>query len=120
MFRIGDTVIHPGYGAGTMVDIGELLCLGSDKPCYSIELSDGSKTRVWVPVRDARKRGVRHPTPMSQLARYDASCVPARRRCPPITTSGMNCCRKSFAVATFSGSRRSCEICFGRITVHVD
>ena len=43
MFRIGDTVIHPGYGAGTVVDIGELLCLGSDKPYYSIELSDGSR-----------------------------------------------------------------------------
>jgi len=36
------------------------------------------------------------------------------------TTSGMNCCRRSFAAATFSGSRRSCETCFGRITVHVD
>ena len=67
MFRIGDTVIHPGYGAGTVVDIEKLQCLGSDKPYYSIELSDGSKTRVWVPVGDAGKRGLRHPTPMSQL-----------------------------------------------------
>jgi CarD family transcriptional regulator len=68
-FQIGDTVIHPSYGAGTVVDIERLHCLGSDKPYYSIELSDGSKTRVWVPVRDAGKRGVRHPTPMSQLGR---------------------------------------------------
>jgi CarD family transcriptional regulator len=67
MFRIGDTVIHPGYGAGKVVDIEKLQCLGSDKPYYSIELSDGFKTRVWVPVGDAGKRGVRHPTPMSQL-----------------------------------------------------
>jgi CarD family transcriptional regulator len=68
MFRIGDMVIHPGYGAGTVVDIGELHCLGGGKPYYSIELSDGSQTRVWVPVRDAGKRGVRHPTPISQLS----------------------------------------------------
>ena len=67
MFRIGDTVIHPGYGAGTVVDIEKLACLGSDKSYYSIELADGSKTRVWVPVRDAGKKGVRHPTPVSQL-----------------------------------------------------
>jgi CarD family transcriptional regulator len=67
MFRIGDTVIHPGYGAGTVIDIEKLQCLGSDKPYYSIELSDGSKTRVWVPVRDAGKRGVRYPTLKSQL-----------------------------------------------------
>ena len=66
-FQLGDTIIHPGYGAGTVVDIEKLLCLGSDKPYYSIELSDGSKTRVWVPVGDAGKRGVRRPTPMSQL-----------------------------------------------------
>jgi len=66
-FQLGDAVIHPGYGAGTVVDIEKLLCLGSDKPYYSIELSDGSKTRVWVPVGDAGKRGLRHPTPMSQL-----------------------------------------------------
>jgi CarD family transcriptional regulator len=68
MFRIGDTVIHPGYGAGTVVDIEELQCLGNDKPYYSIELSDESKTRVWVPVKDAGKKGVRHPTPKSQLS----------------------------------------------------
>ena len=69
MFQIGDTVIHPGYGAGTVVKIEKLQCLGSDKPYYSIELSDGSKTRVWVPVRDAGKRGVRYPTLKSQLGR---------------------------------------------------
>lgn len=47
MFQVGDVVIHPGYGAGTVVEIEELQFLGSDKPYYSIELSDGSKTRVW-------------------------------------------------------------------------
>lgn len=67
-FQPGDSVIHPGYGAGTVVSIETLLCLGSDKPYYSIELSDGSQTRVWVPVGDAGKRGLRHLTPISQLS----------------------------------------------------
>jgi len=69
MFQIGDTVIHPGYGAGTVVEIERLQCLGSDKLYYSIELSDGSKTRVWVAVGDAGNRGIRYPTRKSQLGR---------------------------------------------------
>ena len=68
MFRVGDTIIHPGYGAGTVVDIEQLQCLGSDKPYYSIELSD-AKTRMWVPVKDAGKKGMRRPTLKSQLGR---------------------------------------------------
>jgi CarD family transcriptional regulator len=69
MFQIGDTVIHPGYGAGTVVDIEKLQCLGSDKPYYSIELSDAFKTHMWVPVKDAGKKGMRRPTLKSQLGR---------------------------------------------------
>jgi CarD family transcriptional regulator len=69
MFQVGDTVIHPGYGAGRVVKIRELHCLGSDKLYYSIELSDDSKTNVWIPVQDAEAKGVRPPTPMSQLDR---------------------------------------------------
>ena len=69
MFQIGDVVIHPGYGAGTVRYIEEQQFLGSDKPYYSIELLDGSKTRVWVAVADAVKKGIRHPTPKSQLGR---------------------------------------------------
>ena len=67
MFQIGDAVIHPGYGVGTVVEIEKLQCLGSNKLYYLIGLSDESKTRVWVPVSDAGQRGVRHLTPMSQL-----------------------------------------------------
>jgi CarD family transcriptional regulator len=69
MFQIGDAVIHPGYGAGTVVKIEKLQCLGSNKLYCSIELSDGSKTRVWFPVGDVGKRGVRYPTPKSQLGK---------------------------------------------------
>jgi CarD family transcriptional regulator len=67
MFQVGDTVIYPGYGAGRVVKIGKLQCLGSDKLYYSIELADDSKTNVWIPVQDAEAKGVRHPTPKAQL-----------------------------------------------------
>jgi CarD family transcriptional regulator len=69
MFQVGDVVIHPGYGAGLVAKIEHLASLGSNKLYYLIELSDESKTSVWVPVRDAEAKGVRHPTPKSQLGR---------------------------------------------------
>ena len=67
MFQVGDTVIHPHRGAGKIVGIEKLQCLGSDKLYYSIELSDGLKTRVWVPVGNARKTGLRQLMLKSQL-----------------------------------------------------
>ena len=69
MFQVGDTVIHPAYGAGLVVKIKQLSSLGSDRLYYSIELSDELKTNIWIPVQDAEARGVRHPTPKSQLGR---------------------------------------------------
>ncbi len=67
MFQIGDAVIYPGYGAGKVTDIEKLACLGSDKQYSSIQLLDGTKTRVWVAVQDAKKKGMRRPIPKSQL-----------------------------------------------------
>lgn len=67
MFQIGETVIHPGYGPGRVVDIEKLVCLGSDKRYYSIKLLDGTETRVWVAVKDVDKVGIRHPVSNAQL-----------------------------------------------------
>jgi len=69
MFQVGDVVIHPHRGAGKVVDIEKLQCLGSEKWYYSITLMDGSGTKVWFPVQDAESEGVRHPIPKSQLDR---------------------------------------------------
>jgi RNA polymerase-interacting CarD/CdnL/TRCF family regulator len=69
MFQVGAMVIHPGYGAGRVVKIRKLHCLGSNKLYYSIELSDDSRTNVWIPVQDAEAKGLRPPTPISQLDR---------------------------------------------------
>ena len=49
MFQVGEMVVHPGYGAGKVVDVEKLSCLGSDKQYYSIKLLDGSETQVWKP-----------------------------------------------------------------------
>ena len=69
MFQVGDAVIHPHRGAGKVVDIERLQCLGSDKWYYSITLVDGSGTQVWISVQDAERDGVRHPISKSQLNR---------------------------------------------------
>jgi CarD family transcriptional regulator len=68
-FQIGDRIIHPGHGAGTVVKIEKLTSLGSGKLYYSVELLGESKTHVWIPIRDAEANGVRHPIPRSQLGR---------------------------------------------------
>ena len=67
MFQVGEMVVHPGYGAGKVIDVEKLSCLGSDKRYYSIKLLDGSETQVWVPVLEAEERGVRRPIALSQL-----------------------------------------------------
>ena len=67
MVQIGDTVVHPGYGVGKVVDIEKLSCLGSDKRYYSIRLVADAGTQVWVPVQEAEGRGVRRPIRRPQL-----------------------------------------------------
>ena len=67
MFQVGDAVVHPGYGAGKVVNIEQLSCLGSNKQYYSIKLLDGSDTLVWVPVKEAKAKGVRRPIAESRL-----------------------------------------------------
>ena len=66
-FQVGEVVVHPAHGPGRVVRIGSLSFLGGDKQYYSIRLLDGSETQVWVPVREARERGVRRPIQSSDL-----------------------------------------------------
>jgi len=68
VFQVGEMVVHPGYGAGRVVDVEKLSCLGSDKQYYSIKLLDGSETQVWVPVKEAEDRGVRRPIASARLS----------------------------------------------------
>jgi CarD family transcriptional regulator len=67
VFQVGDTVVLPAHGAGQVTNIEKLSSLGSNKKYYSIKLLDGSETQVWVPVKDADKRGIRRLIKSTQL-----------------------------------------------------
>jgi CarD family transcriptional regulator len=70
MFRVGDTVVHPHYGAGVVTDIRELEYLGNErKTYYSIKLLTEPDTVVMVPLRNEREVGLRATVPESRLSR---------------------------------------------------
>ena len=68
MFQIGDTVVHAHRGAAQIVDVEKLQCLGSDKEYYAITLLNGTETRVWVSVQDAKNGELRQPLAKARLA----------------------------------------------------
>ena len=69
-FEVGDTVVHPGYGAGEVVEIKALAYLGRErKSYYSIDLLSDPGTTVMVPVRDEKKVGLRRPIASSRMKR---------------------------------------------------
>ena len=69
-FKVGDTVVHPGYGAGEVVEIKALEFLGRErKAYYSIDLLSDPGTTVMVPVRDEEKVGLRPPITLSRMRR---------------------------------------------------
>jgi RNA polymerase-interacting CarD/CdnL/TRCF family regulator len=70
MFRVGDTVVHPDYGAGIVTDVKEMAFLGNErKQYYSIELLSQPETTVMVAVSNEEKAGLRSPISESKLRR---------------------------------------------------
>ncbi|MBL7201224.1 MAG: hypothetical protein ISS56_13885 [Anaerolineae bacterium] len=68
MFKVGDTVVHPDYGAGVVTDLKEIAFLGNEgKRYYSIELLSQPGTTVMVAVRNEEKVGLRSPLSRSKL-----------------------------------------------------
>lgn len=67
MFRVGETVVHPGHGPGEVVGVQELSGLGSKGSYYRIRLL-GEVGTVWVPVASAEEQGVRRPVRQSRLS----------------------------------------------------
>ena len=67
MFKIGDKVIHPSYGVGTVIEIKERHTLGSGKRYYSVELLGQPETVVMVPVGAEDRVGLRHPVSAARL-----------------------------------------------------
>ena len=60
MFNIGDKVIHPAYGAGSIVDIAEKQIGDEQRTYYVIELLMQTGT-LMVPVTRANDFGLRSP-----------------------------------------------------------
>jgi CarD family transcriptional regulator len=66
VFRVGETVVHPGHGPGEVVGVQELSCLGRNGSYYRIRLL-GEMGTVWVPVENAEQQGVRRLVRKSRL-----------------------------------------------------
>lgn len=59
-FKIGDKLIHPVYGVGTLISIEERANDGTVTECYVIELAR-DKGRLTTPVDKAQELGLRRP-----------------------------------------------------------
>jgi CarD family transcriptional regulator len=68
-FQVGETVIHPNYGAGVITEIKERSSLGVGKRYYSIELLGDPGTTVMVPLGKEEKVGLRPPISRSRVSR---------------------------------------------------
>ncbi len=58
MYKIGDTVVHPMHGAGTIEAIRTIEVLGKKQDYYTIRMAVGGMTTS-VPVLNAQKVGLR-------------------------------------------------------------
>ncbi len=75
-FKIGDKILHPVYGAGTLVSFEERADDGMIVEFYVIELAHG-KGRLVTPVEKAKELGLRKP--ISKRSRGTLSKVFAGR-----------------------------------------
>ena len=58
MFEIGDNIVYPNHGAGTIVDVEEKEILGETKQYYIMKLPIG-EMRVMIPKDNAEDIGLR-------------------------------------------------------------
>ena len=68
-FQVGQTVVHPDYGAGVITEIQERHSLGPSKRYYSIELLGDPRTTVMVALDNEVSLGLRQPIPKARLSR---------------------------------------------------
>ena len=60
MFETGDAVIHPTLGAGIVVGFPNFLMQKENQQYYKIKIIGKTKTMIMIPVKTARKMGLRH------------------------------------------------------------
>jgi CarD family transcriptional regulator len=68
-FQIGETVVHPHYGAGVITEIQERHSLGPSRRYYSIRLLGDLQTTVMVPLGKEESVGLRQPIAKAGLSR---------------------------------------------------
>jgi CarD family transcriptional regulator len=68
-FQVGETVIHPHYGAGVITEIQERHSLGPTRRYYSIRLLKDSQTTVMVALGKEESVGLRQPISKARLGR---------------------------------------------------
>ena len=60
IFKTGDAVIHPSLGAGIVIGLPNFLMQKENQQYYKIKIIGKTKTTIMVPVKTARKLGLRH------------------------------------------------------------
>ncbi|MFP4344693.1 MAG: CarD family transcriptional regulator [Anaerolineales bacterium] len=69
MFKEGDAVVHPTHGAGVIKSIKERTTpKGKTKKYYTIQLRAQMNTQVLIPVKQAKKIGLRRAIDEKDLA----------------------------------------------------
>lgn len=69
-YTVGDTVVHPSYGIGKVVEIEEILYQDTaSHPFYKISVDNAV---IWVQMDDAGESRLRPLTPRQELAQYRA------------------------------------------------
>ncbi|MHB0859207.1 MAG: CarD family transcriptional regulator [Anaerolineae bacterium] len=73
LYEIGNKVVHPGYGAGTIVQVAEKQMHGEIHTYYVMQCLEGSM-RVLVPTKSAATIGLRAVGKASSLREVLADC----------------------------------------------
>jgi RNA polymerase-interacting CarD/CdnL/TRCF family regulator len=69
-FKVGEFIVHPSYGVGSILRLEEKR-LGEDQPRWYYVVGV-DKSTVWVPVDENNGAGLRAVTPRTELDRYRA------------------------------------------------
>ncbi len=70
LFKAGDLVVHPAYGAGSILRLEEKRLGEAQSRWYYVVVIDNST--VWVPIDENNGAGLRAVTPQQDLERYRA------------------------------------------------
>lgn len=70
LYKVGDFIVHPTYGVGSIVRLEEKHLVEDRPRWYYVVVVD--KSTLWVPVDEQKGAGLRAVTPRKELDRYRA------------------------------------------------